>query len=100
MRRRARLLVGSALLTVLSSASALEAQTVGLLYRDDRASEGYTLFGPQSDGGVYLLHNDGLLVREWQTGLNPRSLVYLLPNGNIVRATTRSPGLGLRLEQE
>jgi len=80
----------------------LGAQTVGLLYKDDGASEGLTLFNPQDNTVVYLINNDGLVVNSWDTGFEGRSMVYLLPDGSIMRAVERggaAEGLGLKIQQ-
>jgi hypothetical protein len=87
----------SILLVAVPSASA-QTQTVGLFVNDERASDGYTLLETRKYTTVYLIDNGGLVVNQWETGV-PRSMVYLLPNGDIVRAVQRGAGFGLRLQQ-
>jgi len=85
------------LIAVARPASA-QTQTVGLFVNDERASDGYTLLQAHKYTTVYLLNNDGLVVNQWSTRI-PRSMVYLLPNGDIVRATQRDPASAFRIEQ-
>ena len=46
-------------------------RTVGLLLKDDLASSGYTLFGPMSGFGAYLIDNDGREINSWQSKYGP-----------------------------
>ena len=78
--------------TVLAGAAPLasaQSQTVGLFVNDEQASDGYTLFGPTQNSVAYLINNDGLVVNQWETGGNPRSMYYLLANGHTNTPHTR-----------
>jgi hypothetical protein len=46
------------------------------------------LFDPLVSGSVYLMTLDGLKVHEWTTDTPPGYSVYLLPNGNLLRASS------------
>jgi len=62
--------------------------TVGLIYNDvNKAQPGYTLFGPKATGATYLIDNDGFLIHQWDSEYNPAATVYLLEDGNLLRAT-------------
>ncbi|MEZ4979723.1 MAG: aryl-sulfate sulfotransferase [Chitinophagales bacterium] len=67
----------------------LRAQTqpnLGLVYRSQEASLGYTLFTPEANNYVYLIDNCGQVVNQWTFGENPGATCYLLENGNLLRA--------------
>ena len=59
-------------------------QTVGLFQYDENSFDGYTLFSPNET--TYLIDNCGRLVHSWQSNYKPGSSVYLLENGNLLRA--------------
>ena len=61
-------------------------RTVGLLTGSDMACEGYTLFAPMRSTTTYLIDNSGEVVHTWESEYNPGDSVYLLENGNILRA--------------
>lgn len=62
--------------------------TVGLIYHDNENSyQGYTLFGPKNSTSTYLIDNDGFLIHQWDSDFNPAATVYLLKDGNLLRAT-------------
>ncbi|MBK7555848.1 MAG: aryl-sulfate sulfotransferase [Flavobacteriales bacterium] len=74
--------------TLLLATIVLSAQnTVGLLQYDQNTSyEGYTLYYPIQQGGVYLLNNCGQIVHEWPaTALNASNSVRLMDDGGIQR---------------
>ncbi len=48
--------------------------------------DGYTLFQPMHSTSIYLVDMDGEPVHEWETDYNPGQSVYLLDNGNLLRA--------------
>ncbi len=48
---------------------------------------GYTLFHPLKSTSVYLVDMDGELVHRWETEYNTGQSVYLLANGNLLRAS-------------
>lgn len=65
----------------------------------ERATPGYTLFSPLASTTTYLVDLDGEVVHAWETEHNPSSMVYLRPNGNLVRcghvASPRFSGGGM-----
>ena len=46
--------------------------------------EGYTLFSVHKK--VYLINNCGQLIKQWSSNYLPGNSVYLMPNGNVLRA--------------
>jgi hypothetical protein len=60
--------------------------TVGLLFHDKAAADGYTLFTPESNDTVYLINNCGEKINEWHFFEQPGATCYLLENGNLLRA--------------
>lgn len=59
--------------------------TVGTVFYDDtKTQEGYTLF--TSFKKSYLINNCGQVINEWESNFPPGNAVYLLPNGNLLRA--------------
>jgi hypothetical protein len=60
-------------------------QTVGLFINEPGSFEGYTLFAPMQYSTSYLIDNNGLLVRSWDSDYNPGNSVYFLENGNLLR---------------
>jgi hypothetical protein len=60
-------------------------QTVGLFINEAGSFEGYTLFAPMQYSTTYLIDNNGLLVRSWDSDYNPGNSVYFLENGNLLR---------------
>lgn len=63
-----------------------KAQTIGLLYHDSGATEGYTLFSPLKNNEVFLINNCGEKVNQWTFTELPGATCYLLANGNLLRA--------------
>jgi len=59
-------------------------RTVGLLYHDERASGGYTLFAPKHYTRTYLIDNSGRVVNTWDSDYEPGQSVYLLENGHLL----------------
>lgn len=75
------------ILTVCLNSLQLFAQTtVGLVYSQPGASDGYTLFTPERNNSVYLINNCGELIHQWNFNERPALTCYLLPNGNLLRA--------------
>jgi len=71
--------------------------TVGLVFCDERASEGYTLFAPIPSNTTYLIDHEGRLVHTWTSpgGHRPALSAYLLPDGDLLRTANiaaSSPG--------
>lgn len=60
--------------------------TVGLVLNSDSVSNGYTLFTPELNNFVYLIDNCGEVINQWEFDEHPGLTVYLLPNGNLLRA--------------
>ncbi len=58
--------------------------TVGTISITGDAFEAYTLF--TSNTKTYLINNCGELINEWTSSYLPGNSVYLLPNGNLLRA--------------
>jgi len=85
----ARCVLGVAL--VVMSAPAVSDQTVGLFVNDERAYDGYTLFGTAPGQTVYLINNDGLVVHAWETTYDHR-MAYLLENGHLLQVTRGAGG--------
>jgi len=86
------LLIISATLSIPGSAWAQSERTVGLISRDVRASEGYTLFRPigvPPGGPVYLINNAGNYIHKWTKPLptRPGGEVFLRENGELVLTT-------------
>ncbi|MBL8173190.1 MAG: SUMF1/EgtB/PvdO family nonheme iron enzyme [Bryobacterales bacterium] len=69
-----------------SVASAAEQRTAGLFLNAAKAAPGYTLFAPKHGTTTYLMANDGRIVHSWKSEYEPGQSVYLLPNGNLLRA--------------
>ncbi len=73
-------------------AAAVQAQTVGLIYNDERAYPSYTLFAPQFSKTTYLIDIDGQFINSWDSDYLPATAVYLLDNGNMLRSAYVGPG--------
>ena len=58
--------------------------TVGLLLNKDGAFNGFTLFTVHKE--TYLINNQGKVVNQWSSNYNSGKSVYLLENGNLLRA--------------
>lgn len=71
---------------VIHSLCIAQSNTVGLLYIDDNATEGYTLFSPEENENVYLIDDCGALINSWTFSEKPGKASYLLANGNLLRA--------------
>ena len=64
----------------------LAANTVGLISIDEaRASDGYTLFSPQTGRDSYLINNRGQVVNQWHSDYNAGLTGYLTEDGDLVR---------------
>jgi len=66
-------------------------RTVGLFMNGERSYNGYTLFAPLNYYTTYLIDNDGYLVNSWDSDYEPGNTVYLLENGNLLRAADPWP---------
>lgn len=58
--------------------------TVGTISLTNDAFEAYTLFSINTDS--YLINNCGEVINEWNSNYLQGNAVYLLPNGNLLRA--------------
>jgi hypothetical protein len=58
--------------------------TVGVIKNTEGALEGYTLFTVQNE--TFLINNCGEMVHQWTSKYNSGKSVYLLENGNLLRA--------------
>jgi hypothetical protein len=74
------------LLIILVSNYSFGQNTVGVLRNDNGAFNGYTLFTPLSSTETYLINNCGQIVHQWSSTFLPGNSVYLLGNGNLLRA--------------
>tara|TARA_R110002033_G_scaffold20329_4_gene51575 strand:- start:8705 stop:10336 length:1632 start_codon:yes stop_codon:yes gene_type:complete len=73
------------LFTLLSTINFTFSQnTIGTTVISEGVYEGYTLFTSQND--TYLINNCGELINQWSSSFPPGNAVYLLENGNILRA--------------
>ncbi|GJM29809.1 MAG: hypothetical protein DHS20C17_24440 [Cyclobacteriaceae bacterium] len=77
--------------------------TVGTIINTPEAMEGYTLFTVQNE--TYLINNCGEVVHQWVSNYHSGKSVYLLENGNLLRAAEipnpgkiTIPGIGGRVE--
>lgn len=77
--------------------------TVGIIKNTAGALEGYTLFTVQNE--TFLINNCGEVVHQWTSKHNSGKSVYLLENGNLLRAAEipnpgniTIPGIGGRVE--
>ena len=62
------------------------ARTVGLTVHDPaEALDGYTLWTPLYDNRTYLIDKRGRVVNAWPPTSRGHAIVYLLPNGNLLR---------------
>ncbi len=58
--------------------------TVGTISIDNDVYDGYTLFS--SNLNTFLINNCGQVVNQWTSQYLPGHSVYILPNGNLIRA--------------
>ncbi len=65
-------LIAAALTLAVMTADAQE-RTVGLMLNEEGSFDGYTLFSPLSFTTTYLINNEGLLVRSWESRYRPES---------------------------
>ncbi|MEI7802355.1 MAG: aryl-sulfate sulfotransferase [Bacteroidota bacterium] len=64
-----------------------EGQTIGLMQHDSGTTDnGYVLFSPIGSTKTFLIDKCGKEVHEWNSNYRPGQAVYLLPNGNLLRA--------------
>ncbi len=77
--------------------------TVGTIVNSEEAYDGYTLFTVNKE--TYLINNCGQIMNQWTSAYNSGKSVYLLENGNLLRASAGPnpaniaiPGIGGRVE--
>ena len=58
----------------------------GLRINTDQAASGYVLFSPAISGTTYLVDADGQVVHTWQSDYGTGHGLYLLDNGDLIRA--------------
>ena len=63
---------------------AFSQNTVGTISVTNEAYDGFTLFSVHTKS--YLIDNCGQVVHQWTSAFLPGNAVYLLPNGNLLRA--------------
>lgn len=64
----------------------LPQNTVGVISLAPNSFEGYVLFSPLYSKFTYLIDKCGRQVHNWESQYNPGRSVYLLPNGDLLRA--------------
>lgn len=75
------------LLFLFIAHNTLNAQTVGTISLDSNlAYDGLTLLAPINSTETYLINNCGEIVNQWSSTVNAGNSVYLLENGNLLRA--------------
>ncbi len=60
---------------------------MGLIQNEPTAFPGYNLLAPMRYPEVFLLDNCGRIVHKWETGTYPTFYVYLLENGDLLKAS-------------
>jgi len=68
----------------------------GLVAKAPGVTPGYVLFNPLLSDTAYLVDNDGAVVHTWKASTSPGASMYLLPNGNLLRAGRDPKQLGFR----
>ncbi|WP_299889832.1 aryl-sulfate sulfotransferase [uncultured Lacinutrix sp.] len=81
MKRKYLIIIISLLINLLYSQN-----TVGIITNENDAYNGYTLFAPNNSNSTYLINNCGERVHEWITNTPPGNSVYLLENGDLLKA--------------
>ncbi len=73
-----------------------QTRTMGLFINDSlQTFNGYTLFAPKQNTMTYLINNEGRKVHEWNASTYPPGqAVYILENGNLLRACMTPGQLG------
>ena len=64
--------------------------TIGTTFITEDVFEAYTLYTTNTQS--YLLNNCGEVINEWSSAYLPGNAVYLLPNGNLLRAGRLADG--------
>lgn len=71
-------------ISFLFAQCASDQNTVGILLNTKKAFKGYTLFTVHTK--TYLINNSGEVVHQWSSKYSSGKSVYLLENGNLLRA--------------
>ncbi|WP_046756871.1 aryl-sulfate sulfotransferase [Kordia jejudonensis] len=73
-------------LLLLVSLCVKSQNTVGIITNNPGTFDGYTLYAPAGHTETYLINNCGEIVNQWTSTVAPGNAVYLLENGNLLRA--------------
>ena len=91
------------LIYFLTSISIYSQNTVGTILNSTASYNAYTLFTVSKE--TYLINNCGQVINKWSSDYNSGKSVYLLENGNLLRASAGPnpgniaiPGIGGRIE--
>lgn len=91
---RFRKALGLAALFLLASQGAEAGNaTVGWVQSAPGAFVGYTIFSPSQSNNAYLVDSYGRMVNTWTTNYRPGNAVYLMEDGNLLRAAKPNGGL-------
>ena len=77
-------LISTLFLFFIISFSSYCQNTVGVIQNNSGSFNGYTLFTAQTE--TYLINNCGQVINQWSSAFPPGNAVYLLENGNLLRA--------------
>lgn len=72
------------LFAVIISNISVSQNTIGTTFISEGVYDGYTLFTVSTD--TYLINNCGEVINQWTSTFPPGNSVYLLENGNLLRA--------------
>jgi len=70
--------------------SAFSQNTVGVISAENEVEDGFILFSNHTES--FLIDNCGRLINQWTSEFIPGGAVYLLPNGNLLRAGRSTDG--------
>lgn len=86
--RRILVAIQLIIFSMIAQAAFAQTRTIGLFLNDTaQAYKGYTLFAPKQNTMTYLINNEGRMVHKWTASkYPPGQSVYLLENGNLLRA--------------
>ncbi|MFH0759738.1 MAG: aryl-sulfate sulfotransferase [Bacteroidota bacterium] len=82
--KRYEYFLAACLLSFLFTGCTSAQNTVGVLFNNKNATDGYTLFSVHNK--TYLINNDGKIVNQWSSNYSVGQSVYLLENGDLLRA--------------
>ena len=85
-----------AMIILICFQAGAQTRTMGVFLNDtSQAYNGYTLFAPKQNTMTYLIDNEGRKINEWTAcSYPPGQSVYLLENGNLLRACMIPAQLG------